>query len=126
MQSACSRVHVVTPIPQSKRTLPPDRACTGDRVEGAVDGRVNDTDENAPPIRASWAGPAVLHVQTGDDETSSKAIQAEVEARRNQDEKWLSMTTAEKRRQWLHRRKSGKFYFRSEFKGLVHVVSKNT
>lgn len=35
---------------------------------------------------------------------------------------WPYMTTKEKRRLWLRRRQMGEFYFRSEFKGLVHAV----
>lgn len=38
------------------------------------------------------------------------------------EENWPFMTTKEKRRLWLKRRRKGEFYFRSELKGLVHAV----
>lgn len=104
------------------------RASTGESNEGVGDGRVNGSVGIDPLAKkASWTGPGLQTGEegaTGSDSKagSSTAVQAEVEARRNEDEKWLSMTTTEKRRLWLERRRSGEFYFRSEFKGLVHAV----
>ena len=81
---------------------------------------MNDSDGNEP---SSWAGPGSPQTQTGEEEgTGRKKTVQSAEDRPSQDEKWISMTTREKRRLWLHRRRSGEFYFRSEFKGLVHAV----
>lgn len=38
------------------------------------------------------------------------------------DDGWSCISVKEKRRLWLKRRRMGEFYFRSEFKGLVHTV----
>lgn len=81
----------------------------------------------ASPKRSYIKGPQT-HIGEEDETASNNppAVQEEeaVDVRPNHDEKWLSMTTTEKRRLWLHRRRSGEFYFRSEFKGLVHAVRK--
>ncbi len=53
-------------------------------------------------------------------------VQATEKVSPSPEERWLSMTKTEKRRLWLHRRRSGEFYFRSEFKGLVHAVRKTS
>ena len=86
---------------------------------GTDDGKVGEFVEGALVAGdCSWAdtGNGAGNKEAG----GSKGLP--IEAFADQDEGWPPMTKTEKRRLWLKRRRSGEFYFRSEFKGLVHAV----
>lgn len=94
------------------------RASTGDRGIGVDDDRENESVGGVSPIGdALWVGPGR---QGGKDEADGKVLPAE--AFTSEDDRWMSLTKTEKRRLWLRRRRAGEFFFRSEFKGLVHAV----
>jgi len=121
-----------TAVPHLRTTSEParlcaDRASTGCCMDqdGGVDGAGanEDSPEHVPPIRRdvrSVPGGRAVEGAGG----KGVLVQASEKVPPSQQERWLSMTKTEKRRLWLHRRRSGEFYFRSEFKGLVHAVCK--
>ncbi|CAM9174701.1 unnamed protein product [Ectocarpus fasciculatus] len=95
------------------------RASTGDVDEGTDDGKVGQFVEDAP-VAGDGLGADAGNEAEKKEAGGSKGLP--IEAFADQDEGWPPMTKTEKRRLWLKRRRSGEFYFRSEFKGLVHAV----
>lgn len=98
-------------------TLLLGRASTGGR--SLVDaGRDNESVGGGSPVNdALWTGSGK---QGEKEEVEGKALR--VDDSTSQDELWIPLTKTEKRRLWLRRRRAGEFFFRSEFKGLVHAV----
>lgn len=95
------------------------RASTGDVDRETDDGKVGELVEGAPVAGDGlWADTGS---GAGEKEAGGSKV-LPIEAFADQDEGCPPMTKTEKRRLWLKRRRSGEFYFRSEFKGLVHAV----
>lgn len=95
------------------------RASAGEHEDKVERGTGETVAEGVPPSGvALWSrsGKAAAETENGD----GVALVTETLVRR--EENWLPLTKKEKRRLWLNRRRSGDFYFRSEFKGLVHAV----
>lgn len=94
------------------------QASSGGADVGFDLGKKDESVRGASPVSDDvWAGPGK---QGGEEETDNKVQPIKDSA--SQDELWVPMTKTEKRRLWLRRRKAGEFFFRSEFKGLVHAV----
>ena len=97
------------------------RASTGDQDVCLDGGGANNSTVGSPPNKKCVGS---VPGWQAEEEAGGKvvSVQATEQVSSSQEERWLSMTKTEKRRLWLHRRRSGEFYFRSEFKGLVHAV----
>ncbi|CAM9976224.1 unnamed protein product, partial [Ectocarpus sp. 13 AM-2016] len=92
---------------------------TGDVDRETGHGKVGELVEGAPVAGDGlWADPGN---EAGEIEAGGSKV-LPIEAFADQDEGCPPMTKTEKRRLWLKRRRSGEFYFRSEFKGLVYAV----
>ncbi|CAM9957939.1 unnamed protein product, partial [Scytosiphon promiscuus] len=119
--------------PSSSRAACPKRPHTQDTLdqqqirraigcdrEGKVEaGKEETTAEGVP---ASGVASSSRLGKTADETADGVRVAYATENPVRQEENWVPLSKKERRRQWLNRRRSGNFYFRSEFKGLVHAV----
>lgn len=116
--------HHVTP---ASNRPPPFASGPHDRTEAAVYGLPSSSSENngrVVDMLRGGSGGNGSEPDAGEKATASEVVPHDDghSAADEEEDIWPYMTTREKRRLWLKRRQMGEFFFRSEFKGLVHAV----